>query len=177
MTSRTVAWIRRPLAHRTLTWFVLYRLRWALSALAVLFVVATCGYVIDGFGWLNAAFMTVITLSTVGYKEVRPLDAGGRIFTIFVIIASFGTFVFAATMIADLFTSGSAVDHLQESRGRRMRNELTDHAIVVGFGRVGQAVAKGLSDLGTKCLVIDRSPEMRPTRVTWSRPGFTGPGP
>jgi voltage-gated potassium channel len=149
-----------PLSHRTLPWFVLYRLRWALLSLVILFVVATCGYVIDGFGWLNAAFMTVITLSTVGYKEVRPLDAAGRLFTIGVIIASFGTFVFAATTITDLLSSGSAVVHLRESRGRRMRNEMTDHVIVVGFGRVGQAVAKGLADLGSECLVMDRSAEL-----------------
>jgi len=138
---------------------VLYRLRWALTAVVVLFVVGTCGYVIIGkYGWIDAAFMTVITLSTVGYKEVRPLSHGGEIFTIVVIVASFGTFVYAATMITDLFTTGSAIDHLRESRGRRMRNEMGDHVIVVGFGRVGQAVAKGLSDLGASCLVIDRNP-------------------
>jgi voltage-gated potassium channel len=160
MTSRMIAWLRRPLSHRTLPWFVLYRLRWALLALIVLFIVATCGYVIDGFGWLNGAFMTVITISTVGYQEVHPLDAAGRIFTIGVIIASFGTFVYAATMITDLFSSGSAVDHLRESRGRRMRNDMTGHVIVVGFGRVGQAVAKGLAELGSECLVMDRSREL-----------------
>ncbi len=158
MGNRLLAWLRRPLTHRSLGWFVLYRLRWALGVLIVLFVAATCGYVaICGFGWIDAAFMTVITISTVGYEEVHPLTHGGQIFTIFVIIASFGTFVYAATAITELFTSGGAVEHLRESRGRRMRNEMEGHVIVVGFGRVGQAAAKGLSDLGTPCLVMDRN--------------------
>jgi len=157
LAHRALVWLRLPLAHRSLGWFVLYRLRWALVALFSLFVIATCGYVaIEGFGWLDAAFMTVITISTVGYNEVHTLDSAGQVFTIIVIIASFGSFVYAATMITELFTSGGAVEHLKESRGRRMRNELSDHVIVVGFGRVGQAVAKGLADLGAHCLVIDR---------------------
>jgi len=158
--GRFLGWLRRPLAHRSLGWFVLYRLRFAIGALITLFVVATCGYVIDGFSWLDAAFMTVITISTVGYNVVHPLGSGGRIFTIFVITASFGTFVYAATMITELFTSGSAVDHLRESRGRRMRQEMADHVIVVGFGRVGQAVARGLIELGAECLVLERRPEL-----------------
>jgi voltage-gated potassium channel len=158
MGTRLLTWLRRPLTHRSLGWFVLYRLRWALTALIVLFVVGTCGYVIiEHYGWIDAAFMTVITLSTVGYEEVHPLGHGGQIFTIFVIIASFGTFVYAATQITELFSSGSAVEHLRESRGRRMRNEMEGHVIVVGFGRVGQAAAKSLADLGTPCLVMDRN--------------------
>lgn len=158
MASRLITWLRRPLSQRSLGGFILHRLRWALLALLVLFVAATGGYVaIDSFGWLDAAFMTVITLSTVGFKEVHPLNHAGQVFTIGVIIASFGTFVYAAATITDLFTSGSALDHLRESRGRRMRNEMSDHVIVVGFGRVGQAVAKGLRDLGADYLVMDRS--------------------
>ena len=156
---RMLVWLRLPLAHRSLGWFILYRLRWALVALLALFVIATGGYIaIEGYDWLDAAFMTVITISTVGYREVHQLDSAGQVFTIFVIIASFGSFVYAATMITDLFTSGSAVEHFRESRGRRMRNELSGHVIVVGFGRVGQAVTKGLADLGAPCLVIDRHP-------------------
>jgi voltage-gated potassium channel len=132
-----------------------------MAALLALFVLATCGYVgIAGFSWLDAAYMTVITLSTVGFREVHPLDSAGRIFTMVVIVLSFGGFVYAATMIADLFTSGRALDHLRESRGRRMRNETTDHVIVVGFGRVGQSVAKGLADLGAPCIVSDRNGDL-----------------
>jgi len=140
--------------------FVLYQLRWALVALIVLFAGATIGYVvIDGFSWLDAAYMTVITLSTVGYGEVHHLDSAGRLFTIGVIIASFGTLVYAAAMVTELFTTGRAIKHLNQARGRRMRHALEDHVIVVGFGRVGQAVAIGVRGQGVPCLVIDRSAE------------------
>jgi voltage-gated potassium channel len=153
-------WIRRPLRERSLGGFVLYQLRWALVALIALFAGATIGYVvIDGFGWLDAAYMTVITLSTVGYGEVHHLDSAGRLFTIGVIVASFGTLVYAAAMVTELFTSGRAIKHLNQARGRRMRHALEGHVIVVGFGRVGQAVAGGVRDQGVPCLVLDRSAE------------------
>ncbi len=153
------AWVRRPLAQRSLLGFVVYRLRWAILALAGLSLVATVGYVvIEGYGWLDAAFMTVITLSTVGYEEVRPLDGAGQLFTMGVLVAGFATLVYAAAMLAGVLTSGDAAAHLRQSRGRRMRNALDNHIIVAGFGRVGQAVARGVHDLDRTCLVIDRDP-------------------
>jgi voltage-gated potassium channel len=160
MASSLNRWLRRPLSERSLGGFVLYQLRWALVALIVLFAGATIGYVvIEGFGLLAAAYMTVITLSTVGYAEVQHLDSAGRLFTIGVIITSFGTLVYAAAMVTELFTSGRAISHLNQARGRRMRHALEDHVIVVGFGRVGHAVAIGVREQGVPCLVIDRNGE------------------
>jgi voltage-gated potassium channel len=163
MATRIGAWLRHPVSQRSLGGFVIHRLRWALVSLVALFLVATGGYVvIDHFSWLDAAFMTVITLSTVGYQEVHPLSPAGRLFTIGVIIAGFGTLIYTAAMITELFTSRDALEHLRQARGRRMRETLDNHVIVVGFGRVGQAVAAGVLDLGSTCLVIDRSPEHEP---------------
>jgi voltage-gated potassium channel len=151
------AWIRRPLSERTLAELVLYRLRFALLTLLVLFGAGTVGYmVIDQYGGLDAAYMTVITLSTVGYAEVHPLDSAGRVFTMALIIAGFATFVYAAATLTNLFISGEAVEHLRASRGERMREALTNHVIVVGFGRVGQAVAQGVRQMNRACLVMDR---------------------
>jgi voltage-gated potassium channel len=90
---------------------------------------------------------------------VHHLDGPGQVFTIFVIIASFGTFVYAAATLTNLFTSGEAVEHLRASRGKRMREALSNHVIVVGFGRVGQAVARGVRELDRPCLVMDRNAE------------------
>jgi voltage-gated potassium channel len=153
----------RTSLRQSLGWFVLRRLRWALVALVVLFVVATTGYVvIEHVSWLDASFMSVITLSTVGYNEVRPLNGAGKVFTMLVIVASFGTFVYAATTVTELFTSGSPGEHLRESRARKMRSEMAGHVIVIGFGRVGQAVAQGLADVGVRCVVMDRNPALEP---------------
>lgn len=148
--------LARPLEERGLARFVFHRLRGALLALVILFVAATAGYVgIEHLSILDAAFMTVITLSTVGYGEVQPLDGAGKLFSIGVIVASFVTLVYAAATLTNVYMAGEAAAHLRQSRGRRMRHELSDHVIVVGFGRVGQATARGVVELGKHCLVLE----------------------
>jgi voltage-gated potassium channel len=150
--------VRRPLADRSLMGYVLYRLRGPLLSLGVLSLISTVGFMaIEGYSFLAAAFFTVVTLSTVGYGVVRPLDDPGLVFTMAVIITSFAGLLYAATTLTNLFTSGDAVAHLKRQRGHRMRSELTGHVIVVGFGRVGHAVARGVVELGRPCLVIERS--------------------
>ncbi|MGH3522925.1 MAG: ion channel [Mycobacterium sp.] len=119
---------------------VLYRLRWALLAMAILAVLATVGYVVlEGYGWIDAVYMTVITLGTVGYSEIHPLDTTGRVLTIGVIIVGFATFVYAVSVLTNLFVSGDVVAPMHHGRSKKMREELDHHVIVVGFGRVGQA--------------------------------------
>ena len=170
MVSLVRDWARRPLAERSVVGFVLYRLRWAILGLAALSLVATVGYVvIEGYGWLDAAFMTVITLSTVGYQEVHHLDGAGQVFTMGVLVTGFAVLVYAAAMLAGVLTTGDAAAHVRQAKGRRMRHALQDHIIVVGFGRVGQAVARGVRDLDRTCLVVDRVPARRSSRrVVWS---------
>jgi voltage-gated potassium channel len=142
-----------------LLWFIIVRLNVAVAVVVSVFVLATAGYVrLEHFDVLQATFMSMITLSTVGYAEVKPLDRGGEIFTMVVIVAGFAAFVYAAAMLTNLFTSGEAAAHLKQARGRRMRQGLSDHVIVIGFGRVGQAASSGLSELHTPCLVLERDP-------------------
>jgi voltage-gated potassium channel len=138
---------------------VLYRLRWALLGIMLVASLATVGYVvIDGYGWIDGLYMTVITLGTIGYGEVHPLDTAGRILTIAVIIVGFTAFVYAVSVLTNLFVSGDALRQVRHRRSKRMREELHDHVIVVGFGRVGQAVVRGLQELGRSCVVLDRNP-------------------
>jgi len=140
-------------------WLV-YRLRLPLLLLGALAAISTLGYkAIEGWGWVDAIYMTVITLGTIGYGEVHPLGTDGRIFTIGVIIASFATFVYAASVLTNVFTSGEAARHIKERSARRMRDALSNHVIVVGFGRVGHAVVRSLHDGGRPCAVIDMNPE------------------
>jgi voltage-gated potassium channel len=140
---------------------VLFRLRNALIAVVVLAVVATVGYVaLEGYGWVDALYMTVITLGTIGYGEVRPLDTSGKFFTIGVIIAGFAGFVYAASVLTNFFTSGEASQQSRERRARRMQAQLNDHVIVVGFGRVGQAVVRALHQSHRQCVVLDINPEL-----------------
>jgi voltage-gated potassium channel len=136
------------------------RLRAPLAAVCSVFVISTAGYmVIEHFKLLDATFMSMITLSTVGYSEVHPLDRAGRIFTMVVIVAGFATFVYAAASLTNLFTSGEAGHYLRRARGVRMREQLRDHVIVVGFGRVGRAASLGVAELDCECVVMERDPE------------------
>jgi voltage-gated potassium channel len=153
----------QPRPDQPLAVWVLFRLRLALLALLALAVVATLGYmVIEGYGWIDATYMTAITLGTIGYGEVHPLGTGGRLFTIGVIVASFATFVYAASVLTSVFTSGEATRHRQERRARRMREGLQDHVIVVGFGRVGQAVVRSLREMAQQVVVLDTNPDHGP---------------
>ncbi len=126
----------------------------------VLVVVASLGYMtIEGYGWVDALYMTVITLSTVGYGEIHPLGTGGRLFTIAVIVAGFATLVYTGSVLTRLFASGEVSEQIRERRARKMREELHDHVIVAGYGRVGQSVVRALRKLGRPCVVLDLDTE------------------
>lgn len=145
---------------------IVYRLRWALAAIVGLVVGASVGYVVlERYSWLDALYMTVITLGTVGYGEVRPLHTRGRFLTMSVIVASFATLVWMASVLTNVFASGEVTLHVQARRARRMCEELDHHVIVVGFGRVGQAVIRAVHDRGKQCVVMDMNPDHGPDIV------------
>ena len=104
--------------------------------------------------------MTVITLGTIGYGEVQPLGTDGRLFTIGVIVASFATLLYAASVLTTMFTSGDLTRHVNERSAKKVRDGLRDHVIVVGFGRVGHAVVRSLHESGRQCVVLDLNEEL-----------------
>ena len=119
--------------------------------------VATTGFVVlADYGWFDALYMSVITLATIGYGEVNPLDTLGRVWAITVIVAGFATFVYAASVLSAVFVSGEFTSAVKARREERMREQLQNHVIVVGFGRVGRAVVRGVVNEGRSGLVIDR---------------------
>jgi voltage-gated potassium channel len=139
---------------------VLYRLRWALAMVLLLAFVATLGYVvIEHYSWLDALYMAVITLGTIGYGEVRPLHTGGRIFTMGIVIGGFAALVYMASVLTNLFASGEATRHMQARRTSRMAGELEHHVVIVGFGRVGHAVVRAFVKQGKTCVVVDTNPD------------------
>lgn len=133
------------------------RLRWLILTLAVAMTVGTIGYkLIEHGSWLDSLYMTVITIATVGFKEVFPMSDLGKIFTIFLII--FSTIILAYTIgtLGQFFFEGQFRNILGRRKMEKQISTLTQHYIVVGFGRVGQMVYSEFQRAGVPCVVIER---------------------
>lgn len=135
------------------------RIQFALLALLGVLVAGSAGYVVLGFSPLNAVYQTVTTITTVGFREVQPLGTGGKIFTIVLIIIGVGTALYAFGVVLEALVEGHLRQHLERRRMEREIARMSGHAIVCGWGRVGRSVGVHLAGLGTRVVVIDRSPE------------------
>jgi voltage-gated potassium channel len=132
------------------------RLRMVAAVSVVMLSIASAGYVvIEGYTWFDAIYMTIITLGTIGYGEVNPLDKAGRAWTMFVIVGGFTLLVYTAATLTSFFVSDELSALVKRRRRQKMREGLIDHVIVVGFGRVGRAAATAVMREGRRCVVID----------------------
>jgi voltage-gated potassium channel len=133
--------------------------RWVLIWLGIILVVVatgTAGYVLL-FGWSvgDGLYMTVITLTTVGYKEVRELDALGRIWTMLFSLAGVGIIFGTVGLVAETFVAEAVSGKREQRRMTESVARLRDHFILCGFGRVGGTVARELQHSGIPVVVID----------------------
>ena len=118
------------------------------------------GYMlIEGWSALDAVYMTVITITTVGYGEVHPLSTAGRVFTIGLILVGVGTFFYAATLFMSLLVGGELFERRRTRRLSRMLDDLRDHYIVCGFGRIGAIIANEFARQGAPFVIIERNAE------------------
>lgn len=146
----------RPLAGR------LNHVRYGLLLLACVFVAGTAGFVlIEHWSLLDALFMTTITLTTVGYDEVHPLDAAGRIFDIGLIVVGVTTAAYVFNGLAEAFIEQRFFRSIvKERRMAREIERLRDHFFVCGYGRVGMHVALELAREGKPFVVIEQDPAL-----------------
>ena len=128
------------------------------AGLVVLPAIGVAGYHwLEGWSVLDALYMTVTTLSTVGFGEVHPLSPAGRIFTMG-LIAGGGVFAaYALSNLAHFFFSGEWRAHWENKRRLHMLNQLSNHVIVCGYGRVGRNVVEELKAEGLPFVVLDLS--------------------
>ncbi len=110
---------------------------------------------IEGYNLLEALYMTIITVATVGFQEVHPLSSNGRLFTIFLIVTSFGTFAYAVSSISKYVLDGEFNQYYKNFKILTAISKLDNHVIICGYGRNGRQAAHVLKKHNTRFVVIE----------------------
>jgi voltage-gated potassium channel len=137
----------------------LRRLRVAMGLLLAVLVLGTVGYVLLGFGLVDALYQTVTTVATVGFREVHPLSTVGKIFTMVLILVGVGATLYAFSVLIETLFEGRLQDLLGRRRMERSIDAMRDHVIICGWGRVGRSIASEVSAAGRDLVVIDDQPD------------------
>ena len=116
--------------------------------------------IIEGYNFLDAFYMTVITVATVGFQEVHPLSEAGKMFTAFLIITSFGTFAYAVTSISKYVVDGEFNQYFKNYKLSSAIDKLDNHVIICGFGRNGRQAAHVLKKHNTRFVVVEKQKEI-----------------
>jgi len=131
-----------------------------LGIFAAIIGAGTAGYeIIEGYSFLDALYQTVTTVATVGNREVAPLDTGGRIFTIFLIVFGVGTVFYLLTTFVALVIEGDLGAALGVTRMKTRIEQLQDHHILCGYGRVGEEIARELVERKVPFVVVESNPD------------------
>jgi len=137
----------------------LLRIRTALICLVAVTIFGTVGYLALGFTFLEALYQTVTTVGTVGFREVRPLNAAGQVFTIVLIVVGVGIVLYNLSVILEAVTEGHLREHLERRNMDKDISAMTGHVLICGYGRVGRAAADFLTSIGHRVVVVDSNPE------------------
>jgi voltage-gated potassium channel len=137
------------------------RLVIALCGLAVVTALGTFGFVwIEGWPWFDALYMTVTTITTVGYREVGPLSGAGRAFVIALIAMGVGTTLYLLTALAALVLEGQLRTAWRRNAMQRRIDSLGSHVIVCGYGRYGRVVVEELVHANAPLVVVELDPAL-----------------
>ena len=129
----------------------------AVALLLAIIAGGTLGYVaIEGWGLWDAFYMTVITVTTVGFKEVHDLSRAGQAFTVLLVLSGVGAALYTFTLLATVIVEGRLPQHLQRRRQAHMLENIADHFIVCGYGRIGSMVAAQFRRQHVPFVVVER---------------------
>jgi voltage-gated potassium channel len=124
-------------------------------------IIGTTGYVvIEGWPVMDALFMTVTSITTVGYREVHELSPAGQIFTMILLLGGVGTVFYVLTLMVAGVVEGGLFVRWERRRRARMLDSLRDHFIVCGYGRMGRLIVEEFRRQGVPLVVVDRDPEL-----------------
>jgi voltage-gated potassium channel len=151
--------VPRPAPNTMAAWWA--RGPWLAAALLLsVLVIGTAGYVtIEGWSLWDAFYMTVTTIATVGFREVHPLSRAGEAFTIILIFGGVGTAFYTATLVATVMVEGGVHRQFARRRFNRMLDNIQQHFILCGYGRIGSIIAEDLARQAVPFVVIERDPE------------------
>ncbi len=137
------------------------RLRYAFFMMVSIWLIGTIGYmIIEAASFLDAAFMTVITVSTVGFNDVLILSESGKIFTMFLIAVSWVTFAYGISVITSHFVEGEMGNFLHIYRNKKQLNKMNDHVIIVGYGRNGHQAAIELQTSKIPFVILEQKHDL-----------------
>lgn len=143
---------------------VAWQLRFGVSFLALVLVGGTLGYtLIEGWEPLDALYMTIITITTVGYGEVKPLSPGGIVFTMILIITSVGMVAFIIVGLARIMVEGEVRRIFGRRKLEKRIRGLKDHYIICGYGRIGSYICRELAERPLPFVVVENNPEITQT--------------
>lgn len=116
-------------------------------------------YLFD-FPLVDGLYMTIITITTVGFSEVHPLTDASKIFTVFLILMSISIYGYVVTVVSEYLSNSTLMEELKTNKILKKINALEGHTIVCGYGRNGRQAAAKLKNFKKSCVVIEKSPEL-----------------
>jgi len=136
-----------------------YNLYRAAFLLFLVLVTGTLGYhYLEGFTWIDAMYMTWITITTIGFGEVQPLDFKGKVFTIILITFSILVYAYSFTVISEFILEGHFFKNLNRKRMKNKIAKLKDHVILIGLGKHGSEALKNLKQNNREVVVVEKDP-------------------
>ncbi|MDT8392442.1 MAG: potassium channel protein [Bacteroidales bacterium] len=134
----------------------------AITMIVVIIVVGVTGFMlIEGDSFIDAFYMTIITISTVGFGEIHVLSIPGKLFTMFLILLSFGTYAYAISIITTYFVEGRVAGFIAGSMTRKSKaRKMDNHIIICGYGRNGQQAAQELKAHKQQFIIIESKHEV-----------------
>jgi voltage-gated potassium channel len=138
----------------------LTRFRLPAALVAVMIVYGVGGYMlIEHWNFFDSFFMTIITISTVGYLEVHQLSRAGELFTATLIVAGVGTMLYGFGVFAQVLTDNAFIAYRRQQQLQRALNDLRDHFIICGYGRIGTQIVIEFEEHKVPYTVIDQTEE------------------
>ncbi len=134
----------------------------ALALMLLVISIGVIGYklISNSYTWIDALYMTVITVTTVGFGEVHPSGDAEKIFTIFLLLTSISIFGYVVSVVSEFIANGRFFEQINKRKMQKQIQKFQNHTIVCGFGRNGKQAVERLLSYGKQCIIIESNKEV-----------------